>query len=143
VGDLALSLVVGVGFGLFYAFWPAVVVAACRAVFRAVGWAAFVPLPAIALGVVGVFWLGEAWLLDLLADVFRNMASVGASGAHAAALALVCLAIAIGVSPLSWLAMAKLLAAVVLLVMLGSLPGCVLWVVLVLRAVRRRRAAPA
>lgn len=123
---------------LFYAFWPAVIVTTCRVAYRLIGWTAFVPLPLMVLGCVAALWLGEAWLFSLLDGVFDAMTNVGSCGAHTPSFVVgaICLGAAL-LSPAGVWATLKLLLAIVLLLVLGSLPGFALASAVVARAVAR------
>ena len=143
-GDVALTLVVGLVMMLFYAFWPAVAVASIRVIYRLVGMAAFVPIPVVGLGLALSFWLFGGWLGDLLRGVFASLTNVGPCGAHAGGpVALFCLGVAVLGSPSGIWALVKLLLGLSLVVVLGALPGIVLFVILVVRAVvvRLRKAS--
>ena len=142
-GDVVLTLAVGFLMMLFYAFWPAVAVACIRATYRAVGWAAFIPIPVVLVGVALSFWAFSGFLESLLHGVFASLSNVGPCGAHTGGpIALFCLAIAVVGSPAGIWALAKLFLGISLVVLLGATPGLALFVVLVARTVLRRWRAP-
>jgi len=136
--DALQEIAVGFVISLFYTFWPALVVAAIRLTFRVAGPAAFVPVPVLALGIAGALWLFEAWLDRLLRDVLAAAIDMGPCAAHTGyPFALVCMGIAL-LYPGGLYAVGKLVLGVLLVLMLGSLPGCVLGLALLVRALRRR-----
>jgi hypothetical protein len=142
VGDFVLTIVLGFVMFLFYMFWPAVVIALVRSAYRLVGAAAFVPLPIVLLGIAAAFFIGGDFLSARTQELFRALAGSGSCGGHAGGpavvLALACLAFATLTKPAALWALAKLVASVVGLFVLGALPGLVLWVVLIARALLRR-----
>jgi hypothetical protein len=142
VGDFVFSIAVGFVMFLFYMFWPAVVVALVRFAYRLVGAAAFVPLPIVVLGILATFFLGADVLSACALELFGALSGSGSCGGHAGGpaivLSLACLALATLTKPAALWALAKLVASVVGLFVVGALPGVVLWVVLITRALIRR-----
>ena len=98
-----------------------------------------------ALGIVVVLVLWRHLFGGLLVEVFTGAGPTGPCGGHAggpaAVLALLCLLGAIVTSPASLWALAKLFLAVGAAVLLGSLPGTLLWLALLLRKVAKLASA--
>ena len=144
-GDLVLLLTFGSVICAFYAFWPACAVTACRVVYRILGWGAYVGALLIALGLGLTLLLSRHWLAALVVETFDGARSVGPCGGHAggpgALLALLCLVGAVVASPASLWALFKLFLALGVAVVVGSVPGVLLWLALLLR--RAARLAPA
>jgi hypothetical protein len=144
-GDVLLLLTVGGVICAFYTFWPACIVTACRVVYRVLGWGAYVGALLGALGIVVVLVLWRHSFGGLLVEVFTGAGPMGPCGGHAggpaAVLALLCLLGAIVTSPASLWALAKLFLAVGAAVLLGSLPGTLLWLALLLRKVAKLASA--
>jgi len=144
-GDVLLLLTVGGVICAFYTFWPACIVTACRVVYRVLGWGAYVGALLGALGIVVVLVLWRHLFGGLLVEVFTGAGPMGPCGGHAggpaAVLALLCLLGAIVTSPASLWALAKLFLAVGAAVLLGSLPGTLLWLALLLRKVAKLASA--
>lgn len=120
-----------------YAFWPACAVTACRVVYRILGWGAYAGALLSALGVGMTLFLARHLLGDLLGEIFAGLGSLGPCGAHAtgpaALFSLLCLIAAILSSPASLWALFKLLLVLGASVLLGSVPGLLLWLGLLLR----------
>jgi hypothetical protein len=144
-GDALLLLTVGGVICAFYTFWPAFIVTACRVVYRVLGWGAYVGAVLGALGIVVVLVWWRHWFGGLLVEVFAGAGPMGPCGGHAggpaAVLALLCLLGAIVTSPASLWALAKLFLAVGAAVLLGALPGTLLWLALLLRKVAKLASA--
>ncbi|MES1189223.1 MAG: hypothetical protein ABUL60_35740 [Myxococcales bacterium] len=144
-GDVLLLLTVGGVICAFYTFWPACIVTACRVVYRVLGWGAYVGALLGALGIVVMLVLWRHLFGGLLVEVFTGAGPMGPCGGHAggpaAVLALLCLLGAIVTSPASLWALAKLFLAVGAAVLLGSLPGTLLWLALLLRKVAKLASA--
>lgn len=142
LGDALLMLSIGTLVCAFYTFWPAFLLATARAVYRVLGWGAYVGAVLLVLGVVASLVLFRHPLGALVVEVFAAGSFSGPCGAHAgggvgAALALVCIVMAVVTSPASWWALAKLFLLLSLAVLLGALPGIALWLVLIARKVVR------
>lgn len=140
--DALLMLSLGTLVCAFYTFWPALVAAACRAVYRVLGWGAYAGAGLLLLGVVTSLLLFRHPLGALVVEVFASGSLSGPCGAHAgggvgAALALICIVMAVVSSPASWWALAKLFLVLSLAVVLGALPGMSLWLALIVRKVVR------
>jgi len=142
LGDFVFTITAGFVLFLFYMFWPAVIVALARFAYRLVGAAAFAPLPLVLLGIAWAFFVGSDSLSACSLELFGALSGSGSCGGHAGGpaivLSLVCLALATLTKPAALWALAKLVALVVGLFVLGALPGVVLWVVLITRALLRR-----
>jgi hypothetical protein len=142
IRDSVFSVAVGLMMFAFYMFWPAVVVALMRFAYRLVGAAAFAPLPLVLVGIGGAFWLGGDFLVARTHELFRALSGTGGCGGHAGGpailLSLACLAFSVLAKPAALWALAKLVASVVGLFVLGALPGVTLWLVLIARALIRR-----
>lgn len=144
-GVLAL-LTFGVLISAFYTLWPALGVAACRMVYRILGWGAYVGAFLIAAGALTSLVLFRSWILSLFLEIFAAADFSGPCGGHAgggagAVIALFCLAAAIVTSPASWWALLELFFVVSLAILLGSLPGVGLWLVLVVRKMAKLASA--
>jgi hypothetical protein len=142
VRDTLLMLSFGTLVCAFYTFWPAFIVAVCRAVYRVLGWGAYVGAALGVLGIVTSLVLFRHVLGALVVEVFASGRFSGPCGAHAgggvgAVLALFCIIMAVIASPASWWALAKLFLVLSLAVVLGALPGVALWLVLIVRKVVR------
>jgi hypothetical protein len=135
--DVVGLLTVGVVICAVYAFWPALSVAACRGVYRILGVGAYVGAFLCLLGVVTCFVLFRNVLFSMFIDIFEAMTFSGPCGAHAAGLAIFCLAAAVLGSPGSWWALLKLLLALSGMTLLGCVPGVLLWLALIARKVAR------
>ena len=135
--DVLLLLTLGFLISAFYTFWPACAVTACRVVYRILGWGAYAGALLSALGVGVTLVLAKHALGELLGDIFAGSGPLGPCGAHAtgpaALLALLCLIAAIVSSPASLWALFKLLMVLSASVLVGSLPGLLLWLGLLLR----------
>ncbi|HVY31236.1 MAG TPA: hypothetical protein VHB79_31985 [Polyangiaceae bacterium] len=141
-GDALLMLSFGTVVCSFYTFWPALIVATCRGVYRLLGWGAYVGAALIVAGVLVSLALFRHPLGALVAEVFASGSFSGPCGAHAgggvgAALALVCIVMAVVTSPASWWALGKLFLLLSLAALLGAMPGTALWLVLIARKVVR------
>lgn len=142
LSDALLMLSFGTIVCAFYTFWPALLVATARAVYRVLGWGAYVGAFLLVLGVVVSLVLFRHPLGGLVVEVFAAGRFSGPCGAHAgggvgAALALVCIVMAVITSPASWWALFKLFLLLSLAVVLGALPGIGLWLALIVRKVVR------
>lgn len=143
LGDLLLTLVIGFVILLAYMFWPALLIALSRFAYRLVGLAAFVPIPVVLGGVALALYLSRHWLHDLLFDIFGAFNNVGPCGAHVGGpVAVLCLVLAMINGASIW-ALIKLILALSLVCALGVLPGALLWVALVTRALWKRLRAAA
>lgn len=144
-GDVLLLLTAGGVICAFYTFWPACAVTACRVVYRVLGWGAYAGALLSALGVVAVALWSRHLFGGLLVEIFTGAGPMGPCGGHAggpaAVLALLCLLGAIVTSPASWWALTKLFLAAGAAVLLGSLPGTLLWLALLLRKVAKLASA--
>jgi hypothetical protein len=139
-GDVLAMLTFGFLICAFYTFWPAFALAACRSVYRILGWGAYVGAFLIALGVVVSLTLFRHLLGDFFVEIFTSASLSGPCGGHAGGpaallIALICLVGGVVSSPASWWALIKLFLAVSAAVLLGSLPGVLLWLVLIVRKV--------
>ena len=139
-GDVLAMVTVGFLICAFYTFWPAFALATCRMVYRILGWGAYVGAFLIALGVVVSLTLFRHLIGDSFIEIFTSASMSGPCGGHAGGaaaivIALICLASGIVSSPASWWALFKLFLAVSAAVLLGSLPGVLLWLVLIVRKV--------
>lgn len=136
-GDVLLLLTVGLLLCAFYTFWPAFGVALVRVVYRIAGWGAFVGAFLIAAGAVVTLLLLRRAIASLLLEIFTSASFAGPCGGHAggpaAVLALLCLVVALLASPASWWALFKLLLLVSVAILLGSVPGVLLWFTLLVR----------
>lgn len=130
-------LTIGVVICAVYAFWPAVAVAACRSVYRILGIGAFVGAFLSVLGIMASVVLFRNVLFSLFLEIFEQLQFSGPCGGHVPALTLFCLAAAVLGSPGSWWALIKLFLAVSGAFLLGSLPGVLLWLVLIARRLAR------
>jgi len=134
VGEVLLMLTVGLLLCAFYTFWPAFGVAVVRVVYRIAGWGAFVGAFLIASGALVSLLLFRNVIASLLIEIFTSAAFDGPCGAHAggpaAVLALFCLAVALLASPASWWALLKLFLLISVAILLGSIPGVLLWLTL-------------
>ena len=141
-GDALLTIVIGFVLMLAYMFWPALLIALGRFAYRLVGLAAFIPIPIVLGGVALAFYLARGWLGGLLFEIFGALNNVGPCGAHAGGpIAVLCLVVALLNGASLW-ALLKLILALFLVCALGALPGVLLWVGLVTRALwKRLRAA--
>jgi len=144
-GDMLLLFTFGFLICAFYTFWPACVVTACRVVYRILGWGAYVGALLGALGIVVVAVASRHVFGSLLLEVFSSAGPMGPCGAHAAGpaaiLALFCLIGAILTSPASLWAIFKLFLAAGAVILVGSLPGTLLWLALLLRKVAKLASA--
>lgn len=146
VSDTLLMLSLGTLVCAFYTFWPALIAAVCRSVYRVLGWGAYLGAALGALGVVTSLVLFRHVLGALVMEVFASASLSGPCGAHAgggvgAALALICIVMAVVTSPASWWALAKLFLVSSLSLVLGAFPAVALWLVLIVRkAVRVAKA---
>ena len=135
--DVLLWLSFGFLICAFYAFWPACALTACRVVYRILGWGAYVGALLSALGVSVTLLLARPLFGQLLAEVFAHLGGLGPCAAHAtgpaALFALVCLVAAIVSSPASLWAVFELFMLLGACVLVGALPGLLLWVGLLLR----------
>lgn len=133
-GDVLGLLTIGVLVCAVYSLWPALTVAACRTAYRILGAGAFVGAFLNVLGVLACLVSFRNVLFSMLLAVFDG---IGPCGAHASALAGLCLAVSLLGSPDSWGAMLELLLAVSGVTLLGCVPGVALWTALVARKVAR------
>ena len=137
--DVLLLLTVGFLICGCYTFWPACAVTACRVIYRILGWGAYAGALLGALGILALAVLSRHLFGSLLLELFAGAGPMGPCGAHAAGpgaiLALVCLLGAIVTSPASLWALLKLFLAAGAVVLLGSLPGTLLWLALLVRKV--------
>lgn len=133
VRDAVGLLTIGVVICAVYMFWPALVVATCRSAYRILGIGAFVGAFLSLAGVVVSLVLFRNVLFSMFLEIFQQMQFSGPCGGHVPVLALFCLAAAILGSPGSWWALIKLFLAVSGVVLLGSLPGVLLWLALIVR----------
>jgi hypothetical protein len=131
--DAVGLLTIGVVICAVYTFWPALVVASCRSAYRILGIGAFVGAFLSLAGVVVSLVLFRNLLFSMFLEIFEQMQFSGPCGGHAAVLALFCLAAAVLGSPGSWWALFKLVLAVSGAILLGSLPGVLLWLALIVR----------
>jgi hypothetical protein len=146
VKDVLALLTFGVLICAFYTLWPALGVAACRMVYRILGWGAYAGAFLIAAGALTSLVLFRGWFLSLFLEIFEGVAFSGPCGAHGGGgvgvvIALFCLAAAVVTSPAAWWALLKLFLAVSLAILLGSLPGLLLWLVLLVRKVAKLASA--
>lgn len=120
----------------FYMFWPAIIVALVRAVYRLLGIGAFLPIPVVLLGVAGSFLLFRGWLLRLFVEIFQALPGScgGHAGGPAAIIALICLLGSTLTTPAALWSLVKFALAFVCVFVLGAAPGLSLWGVLVGRA---------
>lgn len=141
-GDALATVVIGFAIMLAYMFWPALLIALGRFAYRLVGLAAFIPIPFVLGGVVLAFYIAGDWLHDLLFDIFGAFNLAGPCGAHVGGpVAVLCLVFAMLNGASLW-ALIKLILALSLVCALGAMPGALLWVALVTRALwKRLRAA--
>jgi hypothetical protein len=140
--DAMLMLTFGTLVCAFYTFWPALIVAVCRSVYRVLGWGAYVGAALGAVGVVISLVLFRHVLGSLVIEIFAAASLSGPCGAHAgggagAVLALICIVMAVVTSPTSWWALAKLFLVLSAAVVLGATPGIALWLALIVRKVVR------
>jgi hypothetical protein len=138
VQDVAAMLTFGVVICAFYTFWPALAVSACRMVHRLLGWGAYVGAFVALGGVLSSLVLFRHVFASLVLDIFRNASMSGPCGAHGGGaagvvIALFCLAAAVAGSPGSWLALVELFLALGGAILLGALPGMLIWLVLIAR----------
>lgn len=135
--DVMLMLTVGLLLCAFYTFWPAFGVALVRAVYRIAGGGAFVGAFLIAAGALVTLLLFRNAIAALLLQVFTSASFSGPCGGHAggpaAALALLCVVVALLASPASWWVLLKLFLLVSVAILLGSVPGMLLWFTLLAR----------
>lgn len=139
--DVVAMLTLGVVICAVYAFWPALAVAACRGAYRILGVGAFVGAFLSLLGVCACLVLFRNVFFSLFLEIFDEMTFSGPCGGHVPVLALFCLAAALLGSPGSWWAIIKLVSAVSGAILLGSLPGVLLWLVLIVRKVAKLASA--
>jgi hypothetical protein len=143
--DVLLLLTFGFLICGFYTFWPACVVTACRVVYRVLGWGAYVGAFLGVVGILVVAVLSRHVFGSLVIEVFTSAGPMGPCGAHAAGpaaiLALLCLLGAIATSPASLWALCKLFLAAGAVILVGSLPGTLLWLALLLRKVAKLASA--
>ncbi len=135
--DVLGLLTIGVVICAVYAFWPALAVATCRSVYRILGIGAYVGAFLSLLGVVTCLVLFRNLFASLVIEIFEQMTFSGPCGGHVPVLALFCLAAALLGSPGSWWALIKLFLAVSGAILLGSTPGVLLWLVLIVRKVAK------
>lgn len=131
--DVLGLLTIGVVICAVYAFWPALVVATCRTVYRMLGIGAFVGAFLSLVGVLASLVLFRNVLFSLFLEIFEQLTFSGPCGGHVPVLAVFCLAAALLGSPGSWWALIKLFLVGSGAILLGSLPGVLLWLVLILR----------
>jgi hypothetical protein len=131
--DAVGLMTVGVVICAVYMFWPALVVATCRSVYRMLGIGAFVGAFLSLAGVVVSLVLFRNVLFSMFLEIFQQMQFSGPCGGHVPVLALFCLAAAVLASPGSWWALIKLFLAISGVILLGSLPGVLLWLALIAR----------
>ena len=135
--EVMLMLTVGLLICAFYTFWPALGVAVVRSVYRIAGWGAFVGAFMIAAGALVSLLLFRNAIASLVIEIFTSASFSGPCGGHAggpaAVLALFCLVLALVGSPASWWALVKLFLVVSGAILLGSVPGVLLWLVLLVR----------
>jgi len=124
----------------FYMFWPAVIIALVRAVYRLVGLGAFLPIPVVLLGLAGSFLLFRGWLLRLFVEILQALPGNcgGHAGGPAVIIALVCLLGSTLATPAALWSLVKFALAFVFVFVLGAAPGLMLWGVLVGRALWKR-----
>ena len=142
VGDRLIVLSLGTVVCAFYTFWPAFAVAACRAVYRVLGWGAYFGAALGAAGILTSLVLFRHVLGDLVVEVFAAAGGAGPCGAHAGGAAaivvvLLCIILAVVGSAASWWALLKLFLVFSLAVVLGALPAVALWSLLIARKIIR------
>jgi hypothetical protein len=143
--DVVLTLTLGLLMCAVFTFWPAFAVAVIHSVYRATGWGAFAGAFVIAAGVLISLSLFESLLASLLAEVFASALGGGHCGGHcggpAAMFALLCMVLDVVGSPASLWALAKLFLVTTGAILLGSVPGVLLWAVLLARKASRHLAS--
>ena len=137
LSDVMLLLTLGLLLCAFYTFWPAFGAAVVRVVYRIAGWGAFAGAFLIATGALVSLLLFRNVIASLLLELFTPASFGGPCGGHAggaaAALTLLCLVVALLASPAGWWALLKLFLLVSVAILLGSIPGVLLWLTLLVR----------
>jgi hypothetical protein len=141
--DVVAMLTLGVVICAGLTFWPALAVAACRSAYRVLGLGAYVGALLIVAGVLGSLVLFRNELFSMGLGIFEAASFSGPCGGHAggaaAVLSLFCFAFAVLGSPGSWWALFMLCLATSGAILLGAIPGVLLWAALLARKLYQLR----